>query len=98
MGQRFVFQGTISMIRELGAAKSSHEFLNAPCPVATPLEKVIIRKIMPKQPGSEAKLRSFNRRRFLKTAGTAAILPAVLPAYALQSSGTSPNNRINLGV
>ncbi len=42
-----------------------------------------------------------NRRSFLKAAGSAAILPAVLPAHAAQSSGTSgtaANNRINLGV
>ena|ERR1017187_9060963 len=42
--------------------------------------------------------RLFNRRHFLKAAGSAAILPAVLPAYAAQSSGPSANNRINLGV
>jgi predicted dehydrogenase len=54
---------------------------------------------MPENSGSAIRLRSFNRRRFLKTAGTAAILPAVLPAArALQSSGSSANNRINLGV
>ncbi len=48
---------------------------------------------------SENLLRSFNRRRFLKTAGASAMLPAVLrgAAYA-QSSTTSPNNRINVGV
>src|SRR5579871_4845922 len=43
-------------------------------------------------------LRSFNRRRFLKTAGSAAILPAVFRGAAAQTSMTSPNNRINLGV
>ena len=42
--------------------------------------------------------RSFNRRDFLKVAGSAAILPAVLPAFGAQSSGASANNRINLGV
>jgi predicted dehydrogenase len=42
--------------------------------------------------------RSLNRRNFLKAAGSAAILPAVLPAFARQSSGASANNRINLGV
>ena len=54
--------------------------------------------MMPEQSGSGPLLRSFNRRRFLKTAGTAAILPAVLRGYAAQTSATSPNNRINLGV
>jgi len=53
---------------------------------------------MPQQSGSETRPGAFNRRRFLKTAGTAAILPAVLPAYALQGAGSSANNRINLGV
>src|SRR5580658_5509764 len=43
-------------------------------------------------------LHSLNRRRFLKVAGSAAILPAVLPAFARQSAGGSANNRINLGV
>jgi len=54
--------------------------------------------MMPQQSGSGPLLRPFNRRRFLKTAGTAAILPAVLRGYAAQTSTTSPNNRINLGV
>ena len=41
----------------------------------------------------------FNRRDFLKTAGSAAILPTILPRLgAAQSSTPSPNNRINLGV
>ncbi len=53
---------------------------------------------MPRQSGSEAAFRLFDRRRFLKTAGTAAILPAVLPSYGLQGAGTAPNNRINVGV
>ena len=53
---------------------------------------------MPQQSGSESLLRPFNRRRFLKTAGSAAILPAVLRSAAAQTSTTSPNNRINLGV
>ena len=53
---------------------------------------------MPQKSGFDARLRSFNRRRFLKTAGTAAILPAVLRGYAAQTSATSANNRINLGV
>jgi predicted dehydrogenase len=41
-----------------------------------------------------------NRRNFLKTAGTAAVLSSALPLRAAQNSGavTSPNNRINLGV
>jgi predicted dehydrogenase len=51
---------------------------------------------MPQQPG--AFLRPFNRRRFLTTAGSAAILPAVLRSAAAQTTPTSPNNRINLGV
>src|SRR4051812_25278842 len=54
--------------------------------------------MMPQQSASGALLRPFNRRRFLQTAGTAAILPTVLPGYAAQSSATSANNRINLGV
>ena len=47
----------------------------------------------------------FNRRNFLKAAGAAAVLPAALPAFSAQTTGTSassstnsPNNRINLGV
>ena len=42
----------------------------------------------------------FNRRHFLKAAGSAAILPSVLPARAAQSSEskTPANNRINIGV
>jgi predicted dehydrogenase len=41
-----------------------------------------------------------NRRNFLKAAGSAAILPSILPARAAQSSEskTPANNRINLGV
>jgi GFO/IDH/MocA oxidoreductase family protein len=42
-------------------------------------------------------LRVFNRRNFLKAAGSAAIVPA-FPSFAAQSSGASANNRINLGV
>ncbi len=42
--------------------------------------------------------RPFNRRQFLKAAGSAAILPAVLPARGAQGSGAAANNRINLGV
>lgn len=53
---------------------------------------------MPEQPASGPLFRPFNRRRFLKTAGTAAVLPTVLRGYAAQSSTTSPNNRINVGV
>ena len=53
---------------------------------------------MPQQSGSRALLRPFNRRRFLQTAGSAAILPAVLRGYGAQTSTTSPNNRINVGV
>lgn len=40
----------------------------------------------------------FNRRRFLKTAGSAAILPTVLRGYAAKTGVTAANNRINLGV
>jgi hypothetical protein len=40
----------------------------------------------------------FSRRHFLKAAGSAAILPAVLPGYAARSSGAAANNRINFGV
>jgi predicted dehydrogenase len=54
---------------------------------------------------SEATQRLFNRRHFLKAAGSAAILPAVLPGHAAQSPATaatssqpSANNLINLGV
>jgi predicted dehydrogenase len=54
------------------------------------------------QSGSETPLNFMNRRHFLKAAGSAAILPSVLPARAAQSSssgsGTSANNKINLGV
>src|SRR5579862_6272362 len=52
---------------------------------------------MPQQPGSGALPRSFNRRRFLQGAGAAAVLPAAFRAAA-QTSTTSPNNRINVGV
>src|ERR1700739_1524875 len=54
--------------------------------------------MMPRQSGSGALLHPFDRRRFLKTAGSAAILPAVLRGAAAQTTTTSPNNRINLGV
>ncbi len=54
------------------------------------------------KPGSEDTPRSgsFNRRNFLKAAGSVAILPSVLKARAAQSSEskTSANNRINVGV
>jgi predicted dehydrogenase len=53
---------------------------------------------MSEQPDPGAFHRPFNRRRFLKSAGTAAILPTVLRGYAAQTSTTSPNNRINVGV
>src|SRR5579859_5535888 len=53
---------------------------------------------MPSQPGSDSLLGSFNRRRFLKVAGSAAVLPTVLRGYAQQTSTTTPNNRINVGV
>src|SRR5215472_4184267 len=58
----------------------------------------MIEIMMPRESGSGALLRPFNRRRFLKTAGSAAILPAVLRGAAAQTSASSPNNRINLGV
>src|SRR3954453_11868967 len=54
--------------------------------------------MMPPQSRSRPLFRSFDRRRFLKTAASAAVLPAVLRGYAAQTSSTSPNNRINLGV
>src|ERR1035441_8961381 len=44
------------------------------------------------------RIRLFNLSHFLKAAGSAAILPVVLPAFAGQRSGASANNRINLGV
>jgi len=68
--------------------------------VATLLEKVIFKLIMSKWSRSEGAVqpRSLNRRNFLKAAGSAAILPAVLPAFGSQSSGTPANNSINLGV
>ena len=53
---------------------------------------------MPQQSGSGPLLGSIDRRRFLKVAGSAAVLPAVLRGYAAQTSATSANNRINLGV
>lgn len=56
---------------------------------------------MPAQYGSDVTRFVINRRHFLKAAGSAAILPAVLPSYAAQSSGASApsaNNRINVGV
>ena len=58
---------------------------------------------MPDQSSSDAKLSLFNRRHFLKAAGSAAILPAVLPARVARaqssgSSGYAANSRINMGV
>jgi predicted dehydrogenase len=53
---------------------------------------------MPRQPISVVARLLPSRRNFLKSAGAAAILPAVLRSYGAQSSGTSANNRINLGV
>ena len=66
---------------------------------ASPQGKVVLMNIMSYKSSSEETLRVrlFNRRNFLKAAGSAAILPAVLPGFA-QSSGASANNRINLGV
>jgi predicted dehydrogenase len=54
--------------------------------------------MMRQQSRSGSLLRSFSRRRFLQTAGSAAILPAVLRGYGAQTSTTSANNRINVGV
>src|ERR1700756_2266855 len=51
---------------------------------------------MPEQPGFGA--RAFNRRRFLKGAGTAAMLPLVPRMAGAQTATTTPNNRINVGV
>src|SRR5206468_186981 len=42
--------------------------------------------------------RSFNRRKFLTTAGSAAMLPWVTRAASAQAPATPANNRINLGV
>ncbi len=54
---------------------------------------------MPKQSGSGSLLHPFNRRRFLQTAESTARKPAVaLRGAAAQTSATSPNNRINVGV
>src|SRR3954468_15723296 len=53
---------------------------------------------MPKQSVSGV-WNSFDRRRFLKTAGAAAFVPAFIRSgFAAQTSGTPANNRINLGV
>src|SRR4051812_21311999 len=52
---------------------------------------------MPEKSVFQGPFRSFNRRRFLQSAGAAAILPTVLRGYA-QSTAMSANNRINLGV
>ena len=62
--------------------------------------KVISKLIMFGQSDSHDTLqpRLLNRRNFLKAAGSAAVLPVVLPAYARQSAGGAANNRINLGV
>jgi predicted dehydrogenase len=62
--------------------------------------EVIFKWIMSRQSGSNdtLRIRSLDRRKFLKAAGSAAILPVVLPAFGAQSSPTSANNRINLGV
>jgi predicted dehydrogenase len=54
--------------------------------------------MMPQPPDSGVLTRPFNRRRFLKTAGSAAILPTVLRSQAQQALTTAANNRINLGV
>jgi predicted dehydrogenase len=53
---------------------------------------------MQRQSGFEARFRPFNRRQFLKVAGTAAVLPVAARGYASQSTKTPANNRINLGV
>jgi predicted dehydrogenase len=53
---------------------------------------------MPQQSSSGAAPHWLNRRRFLKAAGSAAIVPAFLRGYAGQTAGTPANNRINLGV
>jgi predicted dehydrogenase len=53
---------------------------------------------MPQQSGPGPLLRPLNRRRFLQTAGSAAILPSFIRRAGAQTSATSPNNRINLGV
>jgi predicted dehydrogenase len=39
-----------------------------------------------------------NRRKFLKTAGAALVLPAILPSSVLGRGGTAPSGKINLGV
>jgi len=61
--------------------------------------KVIYCCVMIQKSSSEdtLRLRLFNRRHFLKAAGSAAILPVLLRGQA-QSSAASANNRINLGV
>ncbi len=53
---------------------------------------------MPDQAAPGVLFRPFNRRRFLKAAGSAAILPTALRSFGAQTPPTSPNNRINLGV
>jgi predicted dehydrogenase len=53
---------------------------------------------MAKKSDSSILSRQFNRRRFLQTAGSAAVLPAVLRGSAAQTPATPANNRINLGV
>ena len=54
--------------------------------------------MMPEKSDSGFLSRPFNRRRFLKGAGTAAVLPTFLRGAGAQTSNTSPNNRINVGV
>src|SRR5271169_6073108 len=43
--------------------------------------------------------KKINRRHFLKAAGTAIVLPSILPSSVFGGDGnTAPSNRINLGV
>jgi predicted dehydrogenase len=52
---------------------------------------------MPKQPSDSRPLNSLNRRRFLKVAGAAIVLPTILPGCA-SPRRTRASNRITMGV
>jgi predicted dehydrogenase len=55
---------------------------------------------MQKKPRSTSSIKSTNldRRTFLKTAGAALVLPAILPASVLGRGGTAPSGAIHMGV
>src|ERR1041384_1601158 len=53
---------------------------------------------MKNKPRSGLSTKSINRRNFLKTAGAAMVLPAILPSSALGRDGKAPSGKINMAV